>query len=90
MNLRKLLPLLALLIIGVFLYGQPLKQSENKGILKAGIAKADITPAIPVKLYGYASRKTYSEGIHDPLTARALAFENNGKRIVLVSTDIGS
>lgn len=90
MNLRKLLPLLTLLMIGVFINGQPLKQSENKGVLKAGIAKADITPAIPVKLYGYASRKTYSEGIHDPLTARAVAFENNGKRIILVSTDIGS
>jgi len=89
MNLKKLFPLLALLMIGAFLNGQPLKQSENS-VLKAGIAKADITPAIPVKLYGYASRKTYSEGIHDPLTARVVAFENKGKRIVLVSTDIGS
>lgn len=90
MNLKKLLPLLALLMIGAFLNGQSPKQPNNGGVLKAGIAKADITPAIPVKLYGYASRKTYSEGIHDPLNARVVAFENNGKRIVLVSTDIGS
>ena len=77
-------------MIGVVLNCQALKQPDNKGILKAGIAKADITPSIPVKLYGYASRKTYSEGVHDPLTARVAVFENNGKKIVLVSTDIGS
>ncbi|HBE41461.1 MAG TPA: hypothetical protein DDW27_09700 [Bacteroidales bacterium] len=91
MNLKKLIPLFTLLfIINVILNGQPLKQTDNKSVLKAGLAKTDITPAIPVKLYGYASRKTYSEGVHDPLTARAVIFENNGNKILLVSTDIGS
>ena len=90
MNLKKIFSLFTPLIIGVVLYGQSPKLPDNKGILKAGIAKADITPSIPVKLYGYASRKTYSEGVHDPLTARVAVFENNGKKIVLVSTDIGS
>ncbi len=60
------------------------------GTLRAGFARTDITPEIPVKLYGYASRKTYSEGVHDPLTARAVVFENNGKRLLLVSSDLGS
>ena len=41
-------------------------------------------------LYGYASRKTPSEGIHDHLFARAVVFENSGKKLVMVSTDIGS
>ncbi|HQG78200.1 MAG TPA: neutral/alkaline non-lysosomal ceramidase N-terminal domain-containing protein [Bacteroidales bacterium] len=58
--------------------------------LRAGFAKTDITPEIPVKLYGYAARKTYSEGVHDPLSARAVAFENNGRKLLLVSTDLGS
>ncbi|HOX76273.1 MAG TPA: neutral/alkaline non-lysosomal ceramidase N-terminal domain-containing protein, partial [Bacteroidales bacterium] len=70
--------------------GQLPKQEVNKGVLKAGFSMADITPSIPVKLYGYASRKTYSEGVHDPLTARAVVFESNGKKILFVSTDIGS
>jgi hypothetical protein len=65
-------------------------KGENSGILRAGFASADITPSLPVKLYGYASRKTYSEGIHDPLSVRVAAFENNGNKIILVSTDIGS
>jgi neutral ceramidase len=66
------------------------KSSDTPGVLKAGIAKIDITPEIPVMLYGYASRKKPSEGIHDHLYARAVAFENSGKRLVMVSSDIGS
>ena len=70
--------------------GQVSRPDGNAGILRAGFAKEDITPSLPVKLYGYASRKTNSEGVHDPLSVRVAAFENNGRKIVLVSTDIGS
>lgn len=56
--------------------------------LKAGVARTDITPDKPVTLSGYASRKGLSTGVHDPLSARALAFEAGGKRLVLVSVDI--
>ena len=90
MNLKKLMPLIILLVFSVFINGQSLKQGDNKSVLKAGMAKTDITPVIPVKLYGYAARKTYSEGVHDPISARVIVFENNGKRLLLVSTDIGS
>lgn len=72
------------------LNGQVSKSSAGSGTLKAGIARIDVTPDIPVMLYGYASRKTPSEGIHDHLFARAVVFENDGRRIVLISTDIGS
>ena len=80
----------AVVVIILFLFGQAGKSQENNGILRAGIAKIDITPDIPVMLYGYASRKTLSEGVHDHLFARAVVFENNGRKIILVSTDIGS
>ena len=60
------------------------------GNLHAGFSAIDITPLRPVKLYGYSSRTAYSEGIHDPLSARAVVFENNGKKVVLVSCDLGS
>jgi len=90
MKIAKILFLLTLPFISLSVNGQTVKQGEGSGILRAGIAKTDITPAIQVKLYGYASRKTYSEGVHDPLTARCVAFENGGNKIVLVSTDIGS
>jgi hypothetical protein len=41
-------------------------------------------------LYGYASRKTPSEGVHDPLSARIVVFENGGKKVMFVSSDLGS
>lgn len=78
--------LLPLMSLGVT--GQESKSRESA--LLAGFAKVDITPSLPVKLYGYAARKTYSEGIHDSLSARVAVFESNGKKIVLVSSDIGS
>jgi neutral ceramidase len=65
-------------------------QTLQSGQLRAGVAKIDITPEFPVKLYGYASRTTPSEGVHDPLSARAVIFENEGNKIVLVSSDLGS
>lgn len=90
MNFKKPIFLFIMLVLFVAINGQALKQADGKTSLKAGTAKVDITPAIPVKLYGYAARKTYSEGVHDPLSARVILFENNGKRLLLVSTDIGS
>lgn len=53
----------------------------------AGVARTDITPAEPVVLNGYESRKDPSRGIHDPLSARAVAFARDGQRLVLVSID---
>jgi neutral ceramidase len=56
--------------------------------LRAGIAMIDITPEKPIKMAGYSARKSLSEDVHDPLSARVVAFENDGKRLVLVSSDL--
>jgi putative membrane-bound dehydrogenase-like protein len=56
--------------------------------LKAGVARLDITPAEPIRLSGYAGRKTPSEGVAQPLFARAFALEDEeGRRAVLVAAD---
>ncbi len=55
--------------------------------LRAGLARIDITPSQPVRMAGYESRKDLSQGIHDPLSARAVAFEQSGQKLVLVSVD---
>jgi hypothetical protein len=73
--------------IAILLIASPSRAGESGG-LKAGVAKIDITPEKPVMLSGYASRKNLSTGVHDPLSARAVAFEVGGKRLVLVATDI--
>jgi len=56
--------------------------------LRAGTARISITPNKPVMLGGYASRTNLSQGVHDPLSARALALEQNGRRLLLMSLDI--
>ncbi|MBI1764816.1 MAG: neutral/alkaline non-lysosomal ceramidase N-terminal domain-containing protein [Acidobacteria bacterium] len=57
--------------------------------LKAGLARAVITPEQPTWLSGYAARNKPSEGkLHD-LWVKALALEDErGNRVVLVTSDI--
>jgi neutral ceramidase len=85
--MRTLASILALASVVAFWAAAPARAESPAG-LQAGAARIDITPERPVTLSGYASRKGLSTGVHDPLSARALAFEAGGKRLVLVSTDI--
>jgi hypothetical protein len=55
--------------------------------LRAGFARIDITPTEPVMLAGYASRKELSRDVHDPLFARAVAFEHDHQRLVLMAVE---
>jgi hypothetical protein len=59
-------------------------------LLRAGAAKGDITPPTGHAMWGYGARKDApSEGVLDPLRARALVFDAGGERIALVSLDLG-
>ena len=71
------------LVILLSSLGRPAAAAE----LRAGTARRDITPTEPVRLAGYGSRNEPSRGVHDPLSARALALEQDGRRLVLVSLD---
>ena len=62
--------------------------ADEVAVLRAGTARVDITPEKPVQMAGYASRKDLSTCVHDPLSTRVLAFEADGKRLVLISMDI--
>ena len=61
----------------------------SAGVLRAGVAKADITPSPGIRLWGYSDRKTPSTGTLDPLYARVLVLEAGGKRVALVAVDLG-
>lgn len=54
-----------------------------------GLAKVDVTPAYPIRMSGYNSRTTESEGVEQPLYARAIAVRENADHapVVLVSVD---
>jgi Neutral/alkaline non-lysosomal ceramidase, N-terminal len=58
--------------------------------LRAGYAKADITPTGPVMMGGYGLRGSPSDGIHghDRLYARALIFEASGVRVAFLEADV--
>jgi hypothetical protein len=56
---------------------------------KAGAARIDTTPEIPVRMAGYASRTSPSQGVSHPLAAKALALSDaRGTRVVFVTCDI--
>ncbi len=57
--------------------------------LLVGAARVDITPEVPVALEGYSEPHTrMSVGVHDRLYARAVAFRNGARKLVLVSCDL--
>jgi neutral ceramidase len=57
--------------------------------LKAGVAKADITPPPGIALWGYSDRKGPATGLRDPLYARVLVLEVGSRRLALVTVDLG-
>jgi len=57
-----------------------------------GVATIDITPQTPVRMYGYAARKTESEGVAGRLYASALAIGGDDRQTpaILLSVESGS
>lgn len=72
----------------LILYGYHMPAYATEGWM-AGVAKADITPAEPMFLAGYASRTHESEGTLHTLWAKALVLQDAaGKRSVMITTDL--
>lgn len=65
--------------------------ADPEGVV-VGVAKVDVTPETPVRMYGYAARKTESEGVAGPLTAKALAIGDDADPgpAVLLTVDCGA
>jgi hypothetical protein len=66
--------------------------AADPGAVPVGVAKIDITPEHPVRMYGYAARKTESEGIAGRLKAAALALgsDQGDGPAVLLTVDCGA
>jgi len=78
----------AIIIMLIISFSLNVRAIASDNTLRAGTARIDITPEKPVKMSGYGARTALSEAVHDPLSARVVAFENNGERLVLVSSDL--
>lgn len=66
--------------------------AQPAGLAPVGVAKVDITPESPVRMYGYGARKTESEGIAGRLKASALAIGGDAGEgpAVLLTVDCGA
>jgi hypothetical protein len=74
-------------LVTVVLVGAAARGAEG---LRAGAARADITPPTGHPMWGYGARHDAAcEGVLDPLQARALLLEVGTERIALVSLDLG-
>ena len=81
---------LGCLSVWVILLGLgPLVAAEPSSGWKAGVARVDTTPTKPVRMAGYASRTSPSQGVAHPLAAKALALADaHGQKVVFVTCDI--
>lgn len=86
----RLIGILCIAGLSVFSGGGPATGSAASAAQwKAGIATADITPREPIWMAGYAARKGPSQGVAQPLHAKALALEDSRSgRCVIVTTDL--
>jgi len=63
----------------------PCAGAVQKTVL-VGVGKVDITPTYPIRLSGYAARKTESEGVAQRIYAKALAFGSDRQKPALLLT----
>lgn len=78
----------ALCLVGLWAAVSPIPAVELPQI-PVGVAKVDITPDYPVRLSGYGSRRTESEGVAQRLWAKALAIgdQPHGGPAVLITVE---
>lgn len=62
-------------------------ESTPPATYEVGLAKIEITPDHPVRLSGFSSRKEESDGVRQPIFARAMALRGGGEPAVLVTVD---
>ena len=60
--------------------------AEKENLIEVGVAKIDITPDYPIRLNGYGSRRTESEGIIQRIYAKALAIGSDDDGPVVMIT----
>jgi neutral ceramidase len=64
-------------------------QASAQPGLRASVAKVDITPKTHEVMWGFETRTAPSVGTLDPLYARVLVMEAGGKRLAIVTLDLG-
>ena len=60
--------------------------ADKNSVIQVGVAEVDITPDYPVRLNGYGSRRTESDGIIQRIRAKALAIGSDADDPVILVT----
>lgn len=60
--------------------------AANGAQTEVGVARIDVTPSVPIRLTGYASRSTPSSGVEQRLWAKALAIGSDRQQPALLLT----
>jgi neutral ceramidase len=70
--------------------GREVRSSHESGPLRAGWASVEITPPIGTPLAGYGGRERgmRSQGVRDPLFARALALTDDAATVLILAADM--
>ena len=68
------------------------KVNSQETMLKAGIARTEITPTENLTMGGYdmTFRPGRSDGVYGSIYTRALVFDDGSKQVVIIETDIVS
>jgi neutral ceramidase len=82
MNMRSIFYGLA---VAVFLISPAVCSAQQKGSLRAGAAKADISPT--KDMFPITSGQLFSS-VHDPIYARALVLDNGSAKVAFISLDL--
>ena len=62
--------------------------TAKNNLIQIGVAEVDITPDYPIRLSGYGSRREESDGIIQPIWAKALAIgDDTEDPVVLVTVE---
>src|SRR5947207_13765565 len=73
-------------VLAVLVFAGPAPAAD----FEAGAATADVTPPTGYPMWGYSSRKDNpSDGVRDPLQARALVLKSGESKIAIVGLDLG-
>ncbi len=73
-------------LLSVLTVPLPTPRAAETATLPVGVAKIDVTPAEPIRLTGYAVRKTNSVGVEQKLWAKALAVGSDAEGPALLLT----
>lgn len=86
-SLRRAMRLTVTIIMGTVLHA-----SASAGPL-VGVARTEITPSYPVRLNGFGFRRNESEGVRQPIWAKAMAIGSNsdtdGPCVLIVADTLG-